>query len=250
MKTNIGMVEYAKAQVGKPYWYGTYGSAASRSYYNAKKKQYPNYYKWSYTDNVEGVKVHDCIGLIKGYLMCDSPTDTKPHYDKSLDMSANGMRSRCKIKGPISTLPEVPGLLVFKTGHIGVYVGGGMVVDARGHSAGIVEQPLSKVKWEEWGVCPYYEYDKEVESAKEEAAAAASKKVNINFEVLQKGSKGRQVKALQYLLLANGIRLPKYGADGSFGNETFTAVKEYQKKSGLTVDGSAGAQTLKHIYGA
>lgn len=73
MKTNIGMVEYAKAQVGKPYWYGTYGSAASRSYYNAKKKQYPNYYKWSYTDNVEGVKVHDCIGLIKGYLMCDSP---------------------------------------------------------------------------------------------------------------------------------------------------------------------------------
>ena len=254
MKTNIGMVEYALAQVGKPYWWGTYGSGASKSYYNAKKKQYPNYYKWIYDAALDGVKVHDCIGLIKGYLMCESPTDTKPKYNKDLDMSASGMRRRCKVKGDIKTIPDVPGLLVFSEGHIGVYVGGGMVVDARGHSKGVVHKPLSNHKWEEWGVCPFFEYDRAVVSnnsaAKEENSKGEGQKVNITVRVLTKGSTGKQVKALQHLLMAYGYKLPKYGADGSFGNETLAAVKQYQKDNGLTVDGSAGKQTLTSLYGA
>ena len=247
MKTNTGLVEYALAQVGKPYWYGTYGSGASKKYYEAKKKQYPDYYKWSYDAALEGVKVHDCIGLIKGYLWCDSPDDNTPTYKKDQDMSASGMRRRCKVKGDIKTIPDVPGLLVFSEGHIGVYIGGGMVVDARGHSKGVVKKPLSNHKWAEWGVCPLLEYDREVSTQQPQKEGQT---VNISFKVLTKGSKGKQVKALQYLLLANGCKLPKYGADGSYGNETVAAVKEYQKKYGLTIDGHAGQQTLTHIYGA
>lgn len=254
MKTNTGLVEYALAQVGKPYWYGTYGSGASKSYYNAKKRQYPSYYKWAYDAALEGVKVHDCIGLIKGYLWCDSPTDNKPAYNKSQDMSASGMRRKCKVKGKIAAMPDVPGLLVFSPGHIGVYVGGGYVVDARGHSAGVVKKPISNHKWEEWGVCPLITYDRAIESGstatEKENSTGGSGKVNITFNVLQKGSKGRQVKALQQLLMANGCDLPQYGADGSYGNETVAAVKKYQAANNLTVDGSAGKQTLSHIYGA
>lgn len=254
MKTNTGLVEYALAQVGKPYWWGTYGKAASKSYYNAKKKQYPNYYKWAYDSSVEGVKVHDCIGLIKGYLWCDSPTDTSPKYKSSEDMSANGMRRRCKVKGSIAAMPDVPGLLVFSSGHIGVYVGGGMVVDARGYSKGVVHKPLSNHKWEEWGMCPLLEYDREVVSNSTATQEQTSKKegatVNITFRVLQKGAKGKQVKAMQHLLMANGCDLPKYGADGSFGNETLAAVKKYQAANGLEVDGSAGKATLTSLYGA
>ena len=254
MKTNLDLVAYAEAQVGKPYWYGTYGSVATKSYYNAKKKQYPNYYKWSYDAALEGVKVHDCIGLIKGAMWCDSPDDTKPAYKSAEDMSASGMRRKCKTKGDISTIPDVPGLLVFSDGHIGVYVGGGYVVDARNHSKGVIKKPLSNHKWEEWGVCPYFEYDREVVSnstaGQEQKPMEEGQTVNISFRVLTKGSKNKQVKALQHLLLANGCKLPKYGADGSFGNETVAAVKEYQKKHGLTIDGNAGRQTLTHIYGA
>lgn len=254
MKTNTGLVEYALAQVGKPYWYGTYGSAASKKYYEAKKKQYPSYYKWSYTPDVEGVKVHDCIGLIKGYLWCDSPDDTTPKYNSKEDMSASGMRRRCKVKGDISTIPDVPGLLVFSEGHIGVYIGGGYVVDARGHSKGVIKKPLSNHKWEEWGVCPLLEYDRAVVSnsttTQEQKPMEEGETVNITFRVLRKGSKNKQVKALQHLLMANGCALPKYGADGSYGNETVAAVKQYQQKNGLEVDGSAGRQTLTHIYGA
>ena len=28
-KTNLGLVEYARKQVGRPYWYGTFGNIAS-----------------------------------------------------------------------------------------------------------------------------------------------------------------------------------------------------------------------------
>ena len=48
MKTNKGLVEYAKAQLGKPYWYGTFGQAATKSLYNQKRKQYLSNYLWSY----------------------------------------------------------------------------------------------------------------------------------------------------------------------------------------------------------
>lgn len=251
MKTNKGLAEYALAQVGKPYWWGTYGKAASKSYYEAKKKQYPNYYKWAYNSSIEGVKVHDCIGLIKGYLWCDFPTDTSPAYKSSEDMSAAGMRRKCKVKGNINTMPDVVGLLVFSEGHVGVYVGGGMVVDARGHSAGVVKKPITNHKWEEWGVCPLLEYDKEIVSGSTatQEQTKEGNTVEITFKVLQKGAKGKQVKALQHLLIANGFALPKYGADGSFGNETLAAVKQYQAANGLQVDGSAGKQTLSSIYG-
>ena len=40
----------------------------------------------------------------------------------------------CKVKGVISTMPEIPGLAVWtKTGgHIGLYMGGGKVIEMRG----------------------------------------------------------------------------------------------------------------------
>ena len=67
-KTNTGLVEYAKAQLGKPYWYGTFGQISTTSLYNYKKKQYPDQYQWACPSSQLGVRVHDCIGLIKGYL--------------------------------------------------------------------------------------------------------------------------------------------------------------------------------------
>ena len=45
---------------------------------------------------------------------------------------------------------------------------------------------------------------------------------------LKKGSKGVAVKALQVALMSLGYNLPKYGADGSFGDETETAVHAFQ----------------------
>lgn len=156
-KTAKGLVEYAKAQLGKPYWYGTFGQAASKSLHNQKKKQYPSQYDWYYAG--ETAKVHDCVGLIKGYLWCDNPTDNTPTYNASQDISANQMRKACTISGNISTIPEVPGVLVFKDGHVGVYIGNGEVIEARGHAYGVVNTKLTARKWTTWGHCPYISYE-------------------------------------------------------------------------------------------
>ena len=235
-KTNIGLVEYAKAQVGKPYFYGTYGTGASESLYKSKKKQYPKYYTWKWEDKWEGIKTHDCVGLIKGYLWSNSPEDKKPKYNKEQDTSANGMLKRCVKKGNISTMPDVPGTLVFYEGHVGVYEGNGYVIEARGHAYGVVRTKLSSRPWKNWGYCPYITYGE---------TEAEDKPVSITLKVLRKGSKGNQVKTLQRLLTSLGYSLGTI--DGDFGTKTETALKKFQKAKKLTIDGVANKDSWEKL---
>lgn len=158
-KTNIGLVEYCKEQLGNPYWYGTYGQLSTKSLYEQKKKQLPSYYKWNLKDSELNKKVHDCSGLIKGYLWCDDARDNTPKYNSNEDLNANTLLKRCTEKGDISTIPEIKGLLVFMTGHVGVYVGNGEVVEARGHSYGVVTTKLKDRKWTNWGKCCFITYE-------------------------------------------------------------------------------------------
>lgn len=58
---------------------------------------------------------------------------------------------------------------------------------------------------------------------------------------LSKGSKGSGVAQMQSMLISLGYALPKYGADGSFGNETAKAVKQFQEKNGLPQTGEMDA---------
>lgn len=60
---------------------------------------------------------------------------------------------------------------------------------------------------------------------------------------IRAGAKGAAVTEAQGLLKKHGYSLPKYGADGSFGEETENAVKAFQRDKGLAVDGVIGAAT-------
>lgn len=161
MKTASGLVSYANAQLGLPYWYGTFGQKATAELYAAKKKQYPELYKsWNDFPTQYGKRVHDCVGLIKGYLWSDSATST-PKYNSSQDVSANGMLARCKENGNIASMPDVPGVLVFMDGHVGVYIGSGFVIEARGHQYGVVKTALKSRPWKWWGKCPWIDYGEE-----------------------------------------------------------------------------------------
>ena len=238
-KTAKGLVEYAKAQLGKPYWYGTFGQAASKSLHNQKKNQYPSYYEWDYAG--ETAKVHDCVGLIKGYLWCDSPEDNTPVYNSTQDKSANGMRDICTTKGDMATMPDVPGVLVFMNKHVGVYIGNGEVIEARGHAYGVIKTKLNARAWTSWGYCPYVTY--------EVAEPVKQKTTNIALPILKKGSKGESVKAMQILLIGYGYTMGSYGADGSFGGATEKALKAYQAANGLEPDASCGPKTWAKLLG-
>ena len=64
---------------------------------------------------------------------------------------------------------------------------------------------------------------------------------------LKLGSTGDQVKALQKTLAALGFDLGP--ADGDFGMRTDSAVRAFQRKAGLTVDGEVGPLTWKVLGG-
>lgn len=74
---------------------------------------------------------------------------------------------------------------------------------------------------------------------------AEEKTVSIELKVLEKGSKGEQVKTLQRLLSA--MKYNCGSADGVFGSGTDTAVRKYQKDKGLTVDGIVGKKTWESL---
>lgn len=84
---------------------------------------------------------------------------------------------------------------------------------------------------------PYLDKDYAIVHPKEVA------KVTVELEMLQKGSKGEQVKTLQRLLVMLGYSVGNAGVDGDFGNGTLNAVKAYQKANKLGVDGIVGKNT-------
>lgn len=244
-KTNLGFVEYAKAQLGKPYWYGTYGQIATEALYKGKKKQYPQYYTATDFPSQYGQKVHDCSGLPEGYLMSESIDDV-PKYNSKYDYSANGLRKACKEQGDIKTIPEIPGVCVFYDGHVGVYIGNGYVIEARGHKYGVVKTKLSARPWKWWGKHPDIEYveDKPKEDEpKEETPDSAEKLVTVTVAQIRNGSRGEAVKTAQRLLRALGYDVGDAKTDGAFGKVTEAAVKKFQSDKKLTVDGIVGAKT-------
>jgi len=71
--------------------------------------------------------------------------------------------------------------------------------------------------------------------------------------LLKKGSKGPEVKKLQLNLLTLGYKLPKYGADSDFGDETKKALMNFQSDNNksdnnkLAVDGIYGPKTKQKM---
>lgn len=159
-KTNSGLLAYAKAQLGLPYWYGTFGQIGTAALYSSKKAQYPSYYAAKDFPNQYGKRVHDCVGLIKGYLWSDSAASV-PKYNAAQDKSAQGMYSASKEKGSITSFPKRKGQLLYKGKtassiiHVGIYDGEGYVYEAKGHAYGVVKTLYKASEWQYWSQCPY-----------------------------------------------------------------------------------------------
>lgn len=165
-KTNLGFVEFAKQALsdGAGYVYGTFGDVCTVSLLDQCAKRYPDNNlaggqmrkvgeKWL------GKRVTDCIGLLKWYMYTDK-YGNNPHggYQSKYDTSANGAFNNAKEKGPISTLPEIPGICLHMNGHFGVYIGGGWAIEARGTYYGVVKTRVKDRPWTYWFKSPWLEY--------------------------------------------------------------------------------------------
>jgi peptidoglycan hydrolase-like protein with peptidoglycan-binding domain len=65
-----------------------------------------------------------------------------------------------------------------------------------------------------------------------------------NWPILRLGSRGEDVRTIQYLLNSRGYSL---SVDGSYGNSTTNAVKAFQQSSALAADGRVGAATWSKL---
>ena len=163
------------------------------------------------------------------------------------DKSANGLLSWCKSEGcqwgDIDDLPEVPGVLLFRNGHVGIYVGGGKGVEARGFNYGVVETEVAKRDWTTWAYLPESVVEYDTDCTVGSAPAEPEKKddmidIILGSRLLRKGDTGKDVVALQELL--NAVGFDCGNADGVFGSQTKRELREFQRKYGLEVDGVFG----------
>ena len=134
---------------------------ASKALYENRKKAYPRYYTATDFPKQYGQKVHDCVGLIKGYFWTDDADSTHYVYQGNgfKDVSADMLYNLSKRKGTnMDEMPRIPGIAVFMPGHVGIYEGGCYVIEARGHSYGVVRTKLCQRKWTKWAFIEGLEY--------------------------------------------------------------------------------------------
>lgn len=242
-KTNSGLIEYAKAQLGKPYWWGTFGQIASGSLYAAKKRQYPSYYTADDFKGQYGRRVHDCIGLIKGYLWSESPSSV-PTYVASQDKSASGMYGASKIKGTIGTFDYVPGRLIYKgnspakINHVGIYTGAGLLIEAKGHAYGVVKSAFRPSEWNYWSQCPFIQADVEKDcdvSEAQEYKASKSIMNGVDFSDIQ-WNKGMKQEAFEAFVDAHpeiGFYIIKCSRAAASINDSFGPWAEILTRKGI-----------------
>ena len=155
-----------------------------------------------------------------------------------------------------SYLPQVADLILYdwqdngvgdnagSSDHVGivVYVSNGKIKVVEGNIKNTVGYRTIDVdgKYIRGYICPNFASkatSKETISEKKESVC------NVNVQILKQSSKGDSVKALQILLEGYGYSVGSSGVDGSFGPATLKAVKEFQKKKGLVIDGVVGEKT-------
>ena len=250
-KTGKGLAEYALAQLGKPYWYGCFGQTANAGLLAQKRTQYPERYTADDFESQFGKRVHDCVGLIKGYLWCDTP-DSEPIYKASQDVAVSGLFMVCPENGSIDTMPDLPGVCVFMRdmSHVGVYVGDGWVVEATGHARGVVKTKLAGRGWGLWGKPRWISYETAATPAQPTAATPTASTLTVTgLPLLRYGDKGECVRSAQLLLIGRGYSCGRCGADGEVGQDTCNAVIAFQRTHGLQQDGIIGAQTWARLIG-
>lgn len=133
MKKADELVAFVKGKKGTPYVYGMKGTVMTTSAYEYLRRQYPKQVKESDAAKIGEVCV-DCSGLIS---WCTGLIRGSSQYKESAT----------KVLTIDRIAEAVPGCALWKTGHIGVYIGNGKCIEARGSSFGTVETRVADRPW-------------------------------------------------------------------------------------------------------
>lgn len=222
---------------------------------------------WSYVYGGSSPGAVDCSGLIYSY--CGGERCGDPQLNTA---TARGSVS--------SGIPNVHGLGLWRPGHVGVYVGNGMEVDARGDEYGICYESVygSYTGWTYWfklaavsyptngwekfnGDYYYYENGEYITNTSRTIGGTtyyfdSKGRSGKTPSDTSNSSSGGSSSSSKPNIWKNGSsgeevkkiqnRLAELGyytgaVDGNFGDATEKAYRAFQKAAGLTVDGIAGS---------
>ena len=220
--------------------------------YNSDPAKYANYELGAkFGSRWIGHMVTDCSGL---------PHHVLKKLGVAIPHGSNSIwRKSLSHKGKIVKGMKLPvGAAIFtgtedRHDHMGTLVSESCVCEAKTTQDGVVHTPLSNKKWTYWGLYKGVQYDfipGEEAPAVDPIPNQNTIPIPVTLRTLRKGAKGQdaeEVVYLQQLLIHHGESLPKYGVDGDFGSETLKAVKSFQKKHGLVVDGIVGPKTWAEL---
>lgn len=168
-KNNLDLVQWAIAAYEADWGYvmGTFGQVLTVDLLEAKLQQLPDAigpYEDFIRANYLGVRTADCIGLIKGYSWYDPETGNINYGSNGMpDVGADQIYAQATEKGSMSTMPEIPGLILHANGHVGIYIGNGYAIEAMGTKYGVVKTAVASRNWTGWCKNPYINYIEETE---------------------------------------------------------------------------------------
>jgi len=225
-------LEFVAAQQGALYVWGAQGQPMTPALIKKLENSAANYERAlaKYNAHVktgQTVIAYDCSGLVAAYLLGEGLVNG--------DRSANGLyHDECDAMGRDEL---TAGDLVFKKYvtkdqmyHVGVYMGDGSVVHAKGRDVGVVREPLNAAGWNRFGRLKCWG------GAQREAVCLRLLK-NCGKPYM----KGDDVRAVQRALENKGFDTG--GADGVYGPKTENAVTTFQCAAGLSTDGIVGSKT-------
>lgn len=231
--TGKELVQFATGKLGTPYVYGAKGAdgAFTQARLNFLAKNYPSMFTAAYIAKAKkfvGKVCCDCSGLIS---WCTGKV-----------LGSAQLYATADKRGLIKDIASAPiGAILWKSGHVGVYIGNGYCIEEKGIDYGCVKSKVSNTKFTHWLLFDYIDYDK--------AATTNTSKKSINPYAdptgsLKLGSKGDSVKWIQWELVEAGYDIK---IDGDFGKITDSAVRKYQQSCKISVDGEVGQTTIKYL---
>lgn len=233
MLTGRGLAEHAIKLIGTPYFYGSKLNVLTTEFMARMHSMYPGIVTTAYMMTAQNQgqvgKVNvDCSGLIGSY--------------RGKQIGSSQLYSTAKKRMPISQWQNFAiGTVLWKQGHVGVYIGNGDVVEAKGIKYGVVKTKVNSQRWVYGLTFADLAYDYQ------NTVIGTSKELNPYSEpsgLLKLASSGDGVKWLQFELNEAGYNLT---VDGIFGNSTLSAVMNFQASCKIEVDGIVGKVTRSYL---
>ena len=236
------VISLAEGQLGAPYVFGAVGEECIPS--TRGHRQNVKYPTVKSKCQVLSKKSASCAGCVyEGRQMFDCRGLTYWLFKQvGINISSVGATTQYNtakdwaVRGTIDEMPECVCCVFRKVGnrmqHTGLYIGNGQVIEA---SVDVKKTLLSAGGWTHFAI-PNGLY-----SAEELHELEGTKPM----KTMRKGNAGEDVLWLQESL--NKLGFASGTADGKFGTKTEAAVKAFQLKHGLTVDGIAGPATIAKL---